>query len=117
MSFLYPRIIAIHRPNPATGFGAQGYSGQTKADETVIASGIPASIQQKSSRFSKGEVALPANSSTSLGWHIFIPKGAMAFGTISSRDVVVDDLGHRYSIFAPYWNSLGHNLLCELEEA
>jgi hypothetical protein len=117
-SFLYPRTISIRRPTPPSGVGAIAYSGETEANETVILSGLPANIQQKSGRNNRqGDTDLPANSSVQLGWRVFIPKAsAPTPGLILNRDIVVDDTGNRYSVYGNYWNSLGYNLLCELEQ-
>lgn len=116
MSFLYPRIIDIHRSIAPTGAGAREYSGVLEVNEAVIATGLPASIQLKSTRYTKIVVNLPANASVSYGWHIFIPRRSAALGLILARDVVIDDKGLRYVVFGPYWNSLGFNLLVELEQ-
>jgi hypothetical protein len=118
MSFLYPRKISIRRPRPQTGVGALDYSGETAGNEDVILSGLPASIQQKSGKNNRqGDTDLPANSTVQLGWRVFIPKSAAPTpDLIRNRDVVVDELGNRYSVYANYWNSLGFNLLAELEQ-
>lgn len=117
MSFIYPRLISIRRPNVQTGVGAIDYSGETADNETLVVSGLPASIQQKGGRQTKQALDLPADATTQLGWHIFIPKRSATLGLIVARDVVVDELNIRYVVFGPYWNSLGYNLLCELEQA
>jgi hypothetical protein len=116
VSFLYPRTIAIHRPATATTVGAQGYSGETAAVESVIIVDIPASIQQAPSRGSP-EGGLPADSPMTASWKIFIPKSAAALGLIQNRDVVIDDLGARYVVIANYWNSLGYRLFAQLLQA
>ena len=116
MSFLYPRIVSIHRPTAQVGVGVRPYSGLTPSAESVVATGLPASIQQKSQRQRNTPEGLPADSSVMNGWHIFLPKRAAALGLILARDIVIDDAGLRYSVFGPYWNSLGYNLLVELEQ-
>jgi hypothetical protein len=115
MSFLYPRTVTITRSNAQTGFGAIGYGGVTKANETLIAANLPASIQLQKSRGGQ-EAGLPADTSK-VYWKVLIPLAAAAKGLIQARDIVTDDLGERYQVAAPYWNSLGHNLLCERLEA
>ena len=113
--FLYPRTVSIGRQLPVTGGGLQPYSGVQPSQETPVASGLPASIQLARDR-GKSEANLPADAGKTL-WKIFIPKSAAALGLIQSRDIVTDDLGTRYQVVGPYWNSLGHNLLCERLEA
>jgi hypothetical protein len=115
MSFLYPRTVAITRQSPVTGGGAQPYSGMQPTQETSVASGLVASIQLSKER-GKNEANLPADAGKTL-WKVFIPLSAAALGLIQVRDIVTDDLGARYQVVGPYWNSLGHNLLVERLEA
>lgn len=116
MSFIYPRVISITRPEAQTGVGFQtAYAADTKAQETQIASGLPASIQARSST-GKNPVALPADGKAQT-WRIMIPKSVSVLGQIKNRDIVTDDLGNRFQITADYWNSLGYNLICERLEA
>lgn len=117
MSFIYPRIVAIRRAQVSAAVGMQaGYSGVTAATEDVIATGLPASIQWKRAR-GKPEGDTPSNAPERAGWQIFIPKPAATLGLITERDIVVDDLGKRYTITAAYWNSLGYNITAELLQA
>ena len=46
-------------------------------------------------------------------WRLFTPRAALARGALQVRDVVTDDLGVRYQVAAPYWNSLGYAALLE----
>lgn len=110
MSFLYPRTISIRRANAHAAIGAVGYGGVTEADETVVVSGLPASIQAKSGSARTRSGDLPAAAPGPVQWNIFLPKSAAANGTILDRDIVVDDLGERYMVDAAYWNSLGYQL-------
>lgn len=116
MSFIYPRVISILRPAAQTGFGALPPSGAGLAAETAIASGLPASIQQKSTG-ARPDAGVPADATNRSFWRVLIPLGALALGSVQRGDIVVDDLGQRYQVTAPYWNSLGHNLLVERLEA
>lgn len=118
LAFIYPRTISIRRPSaPATGaVGAQPYQALVPADESVIASGLPASIQEKG-RAGRGDVGLPADTTQATIWQIFIPGASAALGGIQNRDIVVDDLGNRYQVIAAYWNSLGFKLKVTLLEA
>lgn len=115
MSFLYPRTVAITRPVTTSGVGAVPYGGVNAADETSVATGLAASIQLQKA-LGGDEAGLPADTSKAR-WRVLIPKSAAALGLIAARDIVTDDLGQRYQVVAPYFNSLGHNLLCERLEA
>lgn len=113
MSFLYPRTIAITRPARDLAVGYQpNYSGLDPATETPVASGLPASIQLKKER-GKPDPGLPSDAAAKSFWTVFIPRGSAALGLIQTNDVITDDLGVRYSVTAPYWNSLGYALLAE----
>lgn len=112
MSFLYPRTVAISRPNAQTGFGAQGYSGETAAAETSVVSGLPASIQLKKEG-SAPDADLPGDVAKRPFYVVFIPANQVTLGTINRQDIVTDDLGIRYQVLANYWNSLGYSLLAE----
>jgi hypothetical protein len=112
---LYPRIVSITRPNPDTGVGIVPYSAVTKGNETSIATGLPASIQQ--TREPGGpEGKTPTDAPDRSVWNVFIPSTSAAKGLITERDIVTDDLTKRYVVIAAYWNSLGHRLRCELLE-
>lgn len=112
---IYPRTISIHRPNILTGVGivVGGYSAVTEGNEAVVASGLPASIQQTREP-GLPEFHTPSDAPNRSVWNIFVPASAAAMGTITERDVIIDDLGKRYVTIAAYWNSLGHRLRCEL---
>jgi hypothetical protein len=117
---IYPRAIAITRPNPDTdtnaGAGIQDYSGVTEANESNVVSGLPASIQQISDPAGP-EGKTPTDAPNRTVWRILIPAASAALGLMTERDVVTDDLGKRYVVIAAYWNSLGYRLRCELLEA
>ena len=111
MSFLYPRTIAVHRPVSANagGFGATTYNANLPAAETVIATGLKASIQMD--RQGKANTAdLPADTYAQSTYKVFIPASAAPLGLIKVRDIIVDDLGTRYSCYSPYWDSFGYRL-------
>ncbi|MDW3683104.1 hypothetical protein RA280_15365 [Cupriavidus sp. CV2] len=116
MSFIYPRTVAITRPNAQTGVGAVGYGGLVASAETAVASALPASIQlDRTGR--KPDAGLPGDAAGKTLWKVFIPAASAAKGLIQARDVLKDDLGIRYQVTAPYWNSLGYALLVERLEA
>jgi hypothetical protein len=126
VSFLYPRTIAVHRPGAVATPGSSnvatlvtGYSGETIAAETVIYSGLPASIQYKD-RDIRPTSPLPADTSRPGGWHVYIPLSAnVPNGGITENDVVVDDTvpPRRYQVEAAYNNPLGWKLHCRYLKA
>jgi hypothetical protein len=109
MSFLYPRIIAITRPNTLSGIGAQPYQGLEPAQETSVVLAISASIQEiKETR--QSVAGLPGDVARGTLWNIFFKASK---GLVKDRDVITDDLGIRYQVTGAYWNSLGYKCLCE----
>jgi hypothetical protein len=108
MSFMYPRRVRFHRPGAQTGIGAVAYGGQTVAKEDDITCTIPASIQARREG-TNNPVGLPGDSKTPT-WYVFIPKRAAKLGDVQDRDIMIDDLGNRYQVIQPYWDSLGHRL-------
>lgn len=116
MSFLYPRTITITRPGAQTGVGFQGaYAADQKANETVIATGIPASIQARSAG-GRNPVGLPGDGKDQT-WRVLVPKSALAMGVVKNRDIITDDLGNRLQVLADYANSLGANFICQRLES
>ena len=113
MSFLYPRTVSVARYTPKTGVGYQGYEGHTQDSEPVtLITDLPASIQLKSVSGAP-EVKLPTDVSKRTYYRICIPGSAASLGDIMENDVIIDDLGLRYQVTSPYWNSLGYQLICE----
>lgn len=110
MSFLYPRTIAIKRPGGQSGVGFQpGHAGSDDAGETSVATDLPASIQARREG-QRTPVGLPSDATGTM-WTVFIPKASAELGLIQQHDIVVDDLGERYQVVAPYWDSLGYALI------
>ena len=123
---VYPRTIEIHRNETNAGaadIGLAGYSGaeattspSNPADETVLFTGIPASIQ--AARYgTKNITALPQNTVTAPSWNIFVPLPSVQKGAVRDRDIVVDDEGYRYEVGQAYWNRLGFKMICTRLEA
>lgn len=108
MSFLYPRTVSIKRQTSVSGVGALGYGGETLATESFVATGLRAAIQS-SSNAARSEL-LPGSARGS-SWYIFVRA---KLGSITERDVVVDDLGKRYQVTSAYYNSLGYKLTADL---
>lgn len=119
MSFIYPRVVSITRPGaqPAGQVGDQGEAPSADPSlETVIASGLPCSIQARQAG-GKPQVGLPADGANNT-WRILFPLSATpAQGLIQNHDICTDDLGNRYDVLADYWNSLGCNLIVQRLEA
>lgn len=118
MSFMYPRTIAVHRPPAQSGVGFQApYAGQDPASETVVVTGLPASVQVRREG-QKSPTGLPGDG-TKPTWYIFIKRGAMkakgfADSAIQNLDVIIDELGNRYQVIAPYFDSMGPRPTVEL---
>lgn len=111
MSFMYPRTVAISRPGAQSGAGRLGYGGVSPTTETSVATGLPANIQ-RSNASGQSVHGLPADAQKTY-WSVFLPRQSAALGLVEVRDIVTDDAGIRYQVQAPYWNSMGYNLLCE----
>ena len=112
--FLYPSTVSITRPAAqSSSVGAIAYGGQgVPASETAVATNIPASIQHHKPTGAP-RTDLPSDASNRTMWRLFTPRAALAKGVLQVRDVVTDDLGVRYQVAAPYWNSLGYAALLE----
>jgi hypothetical protein len=109
MSFLYPRLIAISRPAVADEPSlTPAYSGLDPVAETPVAKDIRASIQLDR-QGQNNATGLPSDGKATL-WRVLFRREN---GLLQARDVITDDLGVRYQVLAPYWNSLGYNALVE----
>lgn len=133
--FQYPRIIAISRPAssltpggggataPVSQPGGRPYTGLREptstggTSEPTLYPGLPASIQSLGARAIVTKDAVPSAAPGPIRWKIFIPKSALAKGSVLDRDVVTDDEGSRYIVTANYWNSLGYSLEAVRQEA
>lgn len=109
MSFIYPRTIAITRPNSESGVGAQPYGGLAASNESPVASNVPASIQLDRAG-QAAAASLPGDTAGRGFWRVFFK---LPEGTVLERDVITDDLGNRYQVTNPYWDSLGYNVTAE----
>lgn len=117
MSFMYPRTIAVTRPKGQTGVGDVGYSGVMEGTETPVVSGIPASVQAKTTMARAPSGALPAAPPGPIVWRIYIARGLVADDVIRDRDIITDDLGRRFQAEAAYPNSMGWNIAAVRLEA
>lgn len=119
MSFIYPRFLSVYRktgfPAGVAGFGSQSYQEpQTVKNASVwasapIFSGVPCSIQEYRSGQRPVE-DLPGSTLVTPTNKIFVPLRALAKGSIKVRDYLLDDIGTKYEVINPYWNSLGYRL-------
>ncbi|MDR6381827.1 hypothetical protein [Paraburkholderia caribensis] len=117
MSFIYPRTISITRQPAQSGGGLKPYGGVDPGEEVTLYTGLPASIQQKSTG-ARPDPRLPADAANRTFWRIFMPLSAgVTPGSVLRGDIATDDAGQRYFIEAPYINSLGANFLVERLEA
>lgn len=119
---IYPRTVAVHRSKTAAaqspGIGNVGYFGREQSTnagdpegETVLFTGLPASIQAKSPGRTRGQM-LPSDVSEKPVWVILIPASAIAQYSIRDRDILVDDESYRYQVSQNYWTNAGYELSC-----
>ena len=107
MSFLFPSLIRLSRPQGNAGAGAQPYSGLSQAKETVIVTAAKAHIQPD--RQGQAPLSgLPADAAGQPTVKIILklPKGV-----VQRRDVLTDDLGSRYQAIQSTWTPLGTTVL------
>ena len=88
----YTRTISITRIVNSSTVGALAYQGMTQASETILVTGIPASIELASSgKNSASGAALPGDSAGPLKYSIFVPAFA-PLPILQERDIIYDDL-------------------------
>lgn len=116
-SFIYPRTINITRQPNATGGGVQPYAGVNPSAEQTIFTGLSASIQQTSTS-ARPDANLPADARSRSIWRVLMPlSSGVTAGSVLRGDIVTDETGQRYMVWAPYVNSMGPNMLVERLEA
>jgi len=101
------RVISLFRPQIETGIGAQGYGGNTTANETPVFQGRPCSILQ-GTKGEKAEGNLPGDT-RSPWWSILMPYAGAA---ILQDDIITDDLGRRYVVSSAELSALGYRITC-----
>ena len=111
-SFLYPRRISVSRQNRDTTPGVQSYSGVTRANEAIIASGVKAHIQSDRQGTAPG-ASLAADAAGQSIWKIIFK---LPLGTVTERDIITDDQGKRYQVISADWNPLVTSCRCQLME-
>jgi hypothetical protein len=108
MSFLYPRTVTIKRPCKQSGAGEQGYGGVSPSDEKTLFMDVECSIQEP--RNVRNKTGLPTDTPLNV-FPMFIPlSSGIGNGDIEGGDIAIDDLGNRYQLQDPYWDSMGHKI-------
>lgn len=100
---LFDRVISIYRQATELAPGNVGYMGQNRTTETLLFSGIAASIQATASRATRsGDDRQPYDAPGPVVWNIIVPFSTAPLGGLKTRDIVVDDVGDRYQVSAAY---------------
>lgn len=115
---VYDRVVQIHRLKTVAGvsdtIGAVGYAGaeqgNTSEGETVLLTGVFASIQLGSAGRATTNVGLPGDAVQKPVWKIYIPASSVLKFSIRDRDVILDDEGYRYEVSANMWTASGYEL-------
>lgn len=121
---IYSRVIAIHRPGAVAASGGTNvatlvsrYSGGTIASETVLFTGLPASIQYKD-RDIRPTSPIPGDIARPGGYNIYIPASAgIQPNGVTENDIVIAENGDRYQVEAAYPNVMGWKLHCRYLKA
>lgn len=102
MSFLYPRVVSISRPNQDDTLGGQPYSGLRSDNESVISSDLPAHIQIDRQN-PMSPTKLPSDAISLPVYKILIK---VARGLVKRGDIITDDIGNRYQVISPDWGPM-----------
>lgn len=118
--FIFPRLISIFRlalnASSAAAAGPLPYqeahatAGVVVWNSSPIFTGIACSIQEET-RGKMSTVGLPGSDIVP-NYRVFIPLEVMPLGSVKVHDYVLDDIGLKYRVADPYWDSLGYRLLC-----
>ncbi len=117
--FVYPRTLAVYRlpgfAGGAAGLGQQPYQEPQTAGAAAVWASTPVytSVQCSIQEYRSGqrpEDNLPGSMPVTPTSKIYIPRQALPNGSIQFRDYLLDDIGIKYSVINPYWNSLGYRL-------
>ena len=96
-------VVTMYRPQQQIGVGAVGYGGNTAQNDTVLASGFPASILQ-GTKGEHGDTGLPGDVRNPW-WLILLPN--MPGVSLRTDDVMVDENGTRYTLSSTEQSDLG----------
>ncbi|HYA07491.1 MAG TPA: hypothetical protein VEF90_16520 [Xanthobacteraceae bacterium] len=121
MNFVYPRRVSVYRlpgfESGNAGYGAQDYQEAQTASagsiwsSTPVYTGLQCSIQE----YRSGQRPiddLPGSTTVTPTVKLYIPRMVLAKGSLMFRDYLLDDLGVKYHVINPYWNSLGYRAYC-----
>lgn len=103
------RKINVLRPQQQSGFGAQGYGGDTAASETSLMTGWPASVLQ-GTKGEKNEVNLPGDVRNPW-WQILLPSYPGVI--IGTSDIITDDISRRYIVSSAELTDLGWRITAQ----
>jgi hypothetical protein len=111
-----PRTVDIRRPfhQAAIGFSPV-YGGDTPAQETIVMRQWPASILQ-GMRGGTADAALPDDVKAP-GWSLLLPATPAPPVLLFPSDIVVDDLGRRFTIASAELTSFGWRLVTHQAES
>lgn len=99
-----PRMVQVRVPYQPSGAGfIETYGGNTAAQETVVMSGLPASILQ-GTKGEKSDTNLP-DDVRNPWWGILLP--AFPGVILDSSHIIQDDLGRRFTISSAEITDLG----------
>lgn len=117
MGFIYPRTVTLTRPQPRPGASTAlpGYGGSSPDDEALNAQSMPASIQFSTTARGTGS-QLPSDARAMVDFKILLPRKYSPLNMITERDILTDELGKRYQVYAAYWSPMGYDLRATLLE-
>ena len=118
-TFEYPRTITFLRPPPQNQGGKQPEREYNDVGSIVVGTAsVPCSIQ-----FDRDGgiplVAVPANARARGAYRVFVStSNAMIFGLnapegVTVGDTAIDDVGIRYQVTHPWWDSMGWQIKVE----
>ena len=100
------RTVSVYRPQQQTGIGAQGYGGDTDANETLLMQAWPASVLQ-GPKGEKSEAHLPGD--TKNAWAAVLMP-AFTGVVLRSDDILIDDLARRFVLSSVELTDLGYRM-------
>lgn len=100
------RTVSVYRPQQQTGIGAQGYGGDTDANETPLMLSWPASLLQ-GPKGEKSETHLPGDARNA--WAAVLMP-AFAGVVLRSDDILIDDLARRFVLSSVELTDLGYRM-------
>lgn len=111
MSFLFPYVVTVKRPNGATTPGKQPYQGVLDANETTVLTGIKAHIEALNLGGAPG-AGLPADGNEPL-YKVIMPARLCPKGAVKDRDVIYDDIDNKFQVISSDWGPLVNTCRCK----